>query len=183
MHRSLPSCAAVFVFALGLLHAGDAQSGPASPQLRGKSVIVSWMEHRSQRRVGKADFRARTVRHELRVYVSTEGRAFNRMTNRNRSGTASNDQVAGAGGGRNFDFGGQTMTAFTGGKRGGARRIAVEFDSGFSSCRADVIRAKEAGAASFVTRSRVTGMMVEIRSVSVDGISCAVRSGNVFAGD
>ena len=104
-------------------------------QLEGKSVLVDWSEKRMQRPEGNAEFRSITLNMELAVYVSTEGRVFNRLL----SNSGRNLQAPGppTPGGRLPDFSGRTMT-ITQPLRGLARQIIVEFDEDFASCTASV---------------------------------------------
>jgi hypothetical protein len=155
----------------------------AAPQaLYGKSVVVSWTEQRMQRRQGEGEFRPATRQGEFSVYVSSAGRIFNRarMTNPRRGRSGETERI-GDTKNRNIVFEGSTMVVMQHGTSGGARRIAVAFDDGFSSCTAQVIRGKEEGAGAIVARSAITpGRTVEIASVKTSGVSCAVKSGNVF---
>lgn len=163
---------------------GFAAAAASPPQLRGKSIIVSWGEQRSQRNVGEADFRSVAIQHDFRVYVSAAGRVLSRLTNANRRGSGSSEQIAGEGGStRATEFTGQSMIVTRARSKGGARRITVEFDATFGSCRAEVVRAKQVGSATTISRSLITGRLVEIRSVTVSGASCAIQGGNVFGGE
>ena len=64
---------------------------------------------------------------------------------------------------------------------GAATRFNVEFDAGFSSCSAQVTRAKEAGATITRAYSGIIKAQIEVKSVRVGGVSCSIRGGNVFA--
>ena len=158
----------------------------AAPQaLYGKSVVVSWTEQRMQRRQGEGEFRPATRQGEFSVYVGGTGRIFNRasMTNPKRGRSGATERV-GDTKNRNVAFEGRSMVVTQHGSTGGARRIAVAFDDGFSSCTAQVIRGKEEGAGAIVARSAITpGRKVEIASVKTTGVSCAVKNGNVFGGE
>jgi hypothetical protein len=69
----------------------------------------------------------------------------------------------------------------TGGFTASARRVAVNLDSSFERCTAQVITAKEVGAKVGVWRGIGSGQMLEVESVSAGPASCSVKSGNVFA--
>jgi hypothetical protein len=56
----------------------------------------------------------------------------------------------------------------------------IDFDSGFSSCNANVVLGREGGAGIARGRSQITGAALEIKSARVINSSCAIRSGNVF---
>jgi hypothetical protein len=157
--------------------ASAAVAAPAG--LLGKSVVVSWSEARVQRFVGEANWRSVNASHELSVYVSSAGRVFSKFSATTRRGTGANEQVSGEGGNRVPSFSGNSMTIVAA-QQGMARRVAVEFDGGFSSCTASVIRGKESGAGSGFAKSVIIGQRIEIQSVSTGSASCSVRAGNVF---
>jgi hypothetical protein len=64
---------------------------------------------------------------------------------------------------------------------GGARHVQVDFDPSFASCTANVILGKSAGAATLTLRGAITGDLVEVQSAHVNGASCSIKEGNVFA--
>ena len=63
---------------------------------------------------------------------------------------------------------------------GGARRVAVSFDPGFSSCTANVVYGKS-GSANQKWKG-FDGVTNELMSVSVGAVGCSIRDGNPFAG-
>jgi hypothetical protein len=159
----------------------------APKELYGKSIVISWGEDRMQRHTGSDQFESAARTGTLSVYVSSAGNIFNRtgMANyqiRNRRGKeGSEDQVGGAGN-SNVSFSGRSMMAIQA-SQGGARRIMATFDQAFSSCTAEVISGKSEGAGSMTRRSLINpGSSVEIQSVHTSGVSCAIKDGNVFAG-
>jgi hypothetical protein len=177
-------CAAL-LFAVALPALAQAASPPRS--LYGKSIIVTWTEERMQRRAGTMNFRSNTVRTGFRIYISTSGRVFSRLTNSNKQGTKSRDEVAGLKSDPRVrtQFSERSLTVFIGRGRGAAsdvRRIAISFGNGFTSCRASVIRARQNGAPVIKSKSMVTGNQVEIQSVTATNENCGTRDGNVFAG-
>jgi hypothetical protein len=157
----------------------------APRELYGKSVVVTWSESRMQRNVGEANFRPVQASHEFKLYIGREGRVFNRLTNSTRRGTASVDQIAGeAGATRVPAFKGRSVTVFMPARKGSNMwRLSIDFDAGFSSCSAKVIRAREAGSTYMVGTSPITGARIETLSVQVSGEACTVRNSNVFAGE
>jgi hypothetical protein len=176
---------------------GIDKSVAAPAQLYGKSVIVTWSEDRVQKS-GLRDTPSYVSRNgEFSVYVSSAGRAFNRMTyagtrsaggggvGHGRSGrhaSGSSDQVGGEGQGisRSVSFSGRTMSTTTP-MDGGARRILVTFDGDFSGCNAQVLTGKAAGVAKIrSTSSMNAGMPLEIESVKSGRASCKVQNGNIF---
>jgi hypothetical protein len=62
----------------------------------------------------------------------------------------------------------------------GARRVVVDFDSGFGSCAAQIIQGKENGRPRIGTSS-VTGRRVEIVSIQIDSPRCSIHEGNAAA--
>jgi hypothetical protein len=163
----------------------QAQSAPAA--LRGKSVTVSWSEVRSLRAVGEPNFRETRTPFSVSTYVSTGGRPFTRVSASpgRISGSADYVGAAGAsqsGGVRQVRFHGNSLEMTTTMHSGGARRIMVEFGGGFSSCAARVITGKQVGGGVIRSKSLATGKPIEIRSVSVSGVNCSIRNGNVFGG-
>jgi hypothetical protein len=161
-----------------------AQSAPTG--LRGKSVIVSWIEDRSLRAVGEATFRQNRATFSRSIYISTEGRPFVRttVTPGRRTGSAEAVGEGGrsfAGGALEVRFQGRILIMTTTMTAGGARRLTVEFADGFDSCTARVVTAKETGAKVIRGKSLVTGRPMEVQSVTASGATCTVRSGNVFA--
>ena len=64
---------------------------------------------------------------------------------------------------------------------GGATRITADFGDGFASCSAQVTRAKEAPGTIIRVYSGIIKRTNEVKSIQVSGVSCSIRSGNVFA--
>jgi hypothetical protein len=169
---------------IGMAFLGSTLSAQAAPpkQLLGKSVTVSWTETRSQRNVGQTEFRSVNASHTLMVYVSSAGRVFSRQVNNTRAGSGQINQVGaareGSYGVATPSFSGQAMTIVRV-AQGGARRVVVTFDAGFSSCNATAGTGFEAGKM-HTSYSPITKKNVEIRSSSVGSVGCSVRDGNVF---
>ena len=153
----------------------------AQEPLRGKSVVVTWTEERMQRREGQSDYRPATRQGTFSAYVGADGRILSRLDMMNpRRGGGEGPVRAGSGARRQIALSGRIMTAVYLAQAGGARRIVVSFDDGFGRCTAEVIRGKEEGAEAIVARSRNRpGVKVEIVSVKTNGVSCAVKDGNV----
>jgi hypothetical protein len=180
--------AAFFGCALGVLSSAMASYAESAPkELYGKSIIITWTEHRNQRHADQANFRDVDVALSRQIYISTEGHFFGRLSAKSPSGRVGSREGVGtsgisAGGGpREVQFSGRTIT-LTGASTGGlARRTTVEFNESFTTCEAQVIFAKQAGSDVVVGRNLVTGGLNEIRSATVTTVSCSVRDGNVFA--
>src|SRR5262245_43263030 len=168
-----------------LLLAGTASAAGAPAALQGKSVIVTWSEARTQRAVGEPGMRSVTVTAQLSAYVSTAGRVFARMF-RTAAGTRlsrSGSREAAPGGSLT---GGAGRTSFQGQQliidsryESGARRIAVTFNAGFTTCSASIIQGKESGRPMVMT-STITGRRLEVQSIQVMSSNCRIQDGNVF---
>lgn len=166
-----------------LLCGGPVSAADAPKALFGKSIIIKWQETRVQRHVGEPSFYDVRASHNLSIYVSGEGRVFNRLTNTTRAGTAGTDQVAGSDGAKRVPaFKGQAMDVYAPFQAGGMRHVAVEFDTGFASCKAKVTYAKPPGTKESVAFSPITKKYVEFQSLTPGSASCELQSGNVFGG-
>jgi hypothetical protein len=172
----------LLTLALTTCLAGGARAQSA---MRGKSVVVSWTEQRMQRLPGGGDFRPTSRQGEFSAYVSTAGRIFLRkqLTNPRHGQSGKVDRVGGGPHGH-ASLSGHTMTAVGGVMQGSANLIRIRFDQGFTSCTAQVIRGKEKGVTVIHARSVIRhGARSEIASVSISGVQCAVRNGNVFGNE
>jgi len=183
--RRFLTCA-VYAGSLGAATLAAASAAAEVPrQLYGKSVAVSWTETRSQRFVGEGTgFRTVTPNFQISIYFSTAGRSFSRIAASSRGGGGSLDNigpkgVSTTGGLRLAQFHGNSLVG-SAEFRGGARRVAVNFDSGFDSCSAQVIIGKQVGARTMVMRLLGSQRNVEIESASAGPASCSIRNGNVF---
>jgi hypothetical protein len=169
---------------LVMLLATQAYAAGAPEALKGKSVILTWTETRQQRHVGEPNFYSVNGSVSLSVYVSTAGRLFSRRTMSTRAGSGAIELAPREGGGayptRTALFGAQTMTLI-GETKGGAYRTLIEFDASFASCSARVALGFQSGKTS-ISFSPITKKYVEVKSVTVNGISCSVKTGNVLAG-
>jgi hypothetical protein len=151
----------------------------APKELYGKSIVVSWTEDRIQRASDQTQFQSMTVAGKFSAYVSSQGRIFSRNTMQVGRRVGSAERV-GDEGNSHVSFAGRSLVAVQMSEHG-ARRIVVEFDLGFTSCTAEVIRGKETGAASLTANSLIrSGIKVEIQSVKTSNVSCSMRDGNVF---
>jgi hypothetical protein len=149
--------------------------------LIGKSVTVSWNETRSQRDVGaESAFHPVSIPFTFTMYYGTGGHVFKRMFTVAASRRASGSEDKVGGGGAAISFSGNKMIG-TNSFGGAARRIEITFDGNFSSCAAQVVTAKLAGAKTAVVKSIATGGMIEFESVSAGSASCAIAQGNPFA--
>jgi hypothetical protein len=164
-----------------------AYAGPPPKEFYGKSIVITWTEHRSQRHLDQANFQDVDMPLSRKFYISTKGQLFSRfaaISPRGREGRAEAIGTSGtthAGGPREVQFNGRTITV-TGASTGGlARRTIIEFNESFTTCEAHVTFAKQTGSDVVVGRNLVTGQLQEYRSATVSNVSCSVRDGNVFA--
>ncbi len=158
------------------------QTSRAAPpkELYGKSVIVSWMEAREQRPEGEQAWRSVQGRETLNLYVSEAGRVFNNITATTSGGSADNiGEIAGQGGHRGITFTGRSLLFLSPHGKGGATRINADFDSSYSSCTAEVVKAKELEGTIIKSYSGIIKRKIEIKSIKVSGAACSIRSGNV----
>jgi hypothetical protein len=180
---------AILAAALTLLSAfAYAESAPQ--EMREKSIIIRWTEHRNQRQFGEANFRDEIVPLSMTIYVSSVGRPFFRFATqfgRHDTRNAASSEGVGTtgtafgGGPRKVQFQSRSPI-FTASSNGGlARRYTVSFNETFSACEAQIISAKLAGTDVGVGLNLRTRQPLEIRSTTVSDISCSVRNGNVFA--
>jgi hypothetical protein len=171
----------VFLCSLFVVAPLQARAAP-SADLVGKSVLVSWTENRQQRINNAPEMRAVTVGFQLQIYVSGVGRPFSRLTAGNRSGSHGNEQVGAqgqslGGGVRSIVANGNSITLqATYGNY--ARNLRIDVAPGGAGCSAQMSVGKEAGSAPKAFQSG--GRTIEIHSVSVSGVSCSIRQGNVF---
>lgn len=184
MTRSTRSiyASAVFLFSV-LIFAGDASAGPAPKQLYNKSIIVNWVESVIQK-APDGSTRNPQINTVRTAYVSSAGRLFvkgtRNISNRNFQGGNQTergpDNASSGSGGFTFESDRLVGTAIF---DGGARRMTVSFDPGFSSCTASVVYGKS-GSANQKWKG-FDGVTYELISVSVGSIGCSVRDGNALA--
>ena len=177
--------AALFFIAALAVPAQSEDMPPAPAELRGKSIIILWSEQRSQRHVGEPDFYPVKAGHDLRIYVSAEGRVFTRLTNTTGAGTGKGEQVSGGPPpthpARVPEYGDRSMTLFMPFTKGGMRRASITFEPGHGKCSARVVHAREEGATEILAWSPITKKYVEFQSAKTFGEVCVIRDGNVFA--
>jgi len=178
---------AVMGFLLIALGLAPVAAHAAPSQLYGKSVTVKWSETRNQRAVGQEPaFHPVSLPFTMTVYISSEGHIFRRISAITPNGRQSGakDRVGASGSSANGSFAvqfqGNAMVA-SGSNGGFGLHVQATFDSGFSSCTAQVIGAKQSGSKSVMLRSIASGATIEVESVSAGSAGCAVGQGNPFA--
>jgi hypothetical protein len=152
----------------------------APSQLYGKSIIVRWTGTQTLREAGSSSpWRSVSFTREVSVYVSSAGRVFIQQGSSNRKGSGNEQQVGRKGGSSIPSFNGRTMLVIR--NNGGiVNRVVAEFDESFTACNASVIAGKSGTGPVVKTKGLITGVAMEVQSSSTSGVSCLVRTGNVF---
>lgn len=150
-------------------------------ELYGKSVSITWTETREQRPVGETAWRQVRGTQTLNTYVSEVGRVFNNLSYSTRGGSAERKGEIAGQGERSINFNGRSLLILMPHGTGGATRITADLDAGFSSCSAQVTRAKEAEGTIIRSYSGIIKRVNEIKSIQVGSVSCSIHNGNVFA--
>lgn len=159
-------------------------SAQAPAALQSKSAVVSWTENRTQRYLDDGRTETVGVPYTYRVYFSTAGRPFARLTVANQRGVTASRERVGTGermrpdGVRSLQLRGNSLTA-TSGHGAGARRIQITFDGNYASCSASVILGKS-GTGKITMTNLVSGKKMEILASSTSGATCSLQNGNVF---
>lgn len=179
--RRMPAFLAGFGAAALLSLTGPALAASAPSALRGKSVTVSWTENRMQRAAGQENFRPKSVPQTLQIYISSEGRTFERRTGSVGRRSGSKEGVSGGTVAKNSrsTFQGHALI-LAGAMRQGARQVRVEFSPDFSSCSTKVIVGHAAGEKLIKGRSMISGNRLEFELLGISGESCSIQNGNVF---
>ena len=163
----------------------------APEALRGKSIVIDYIEIRTARPDGGGPATTRVVPYQLIVYISSQKRVFNRL---NVANAASSDQVRGkdAKGSstptqdrigfapRTVIFDGPKMSVsntFDGGK--GFRDIMATFDENFTKCTGNVTVTIHG---EFARQNKMSGGTEELLAAKHDKITCFVQDGNALAG-
>jgi hypothetical protein len=171
-------------FSLGLATEALGQNAPVA--LRGKSIVADWTENRLQRREGGGDFRPRSIPNRLQVYISSEGRTFERRS----IGSAFNEGVSGGAitgtawgshraGGSRFQGNSLILAGVT--RSGAARVVTITFASDFSTCSVRAQVGREVGSSISKGNALGSGRPIEFIPQGVTGESCSIQSGNIFA--
>jgi hypothetical protein len=164
-----------------------AHAGSASKELYGKSVVLTWSEGREGNVGGIPDMRiSRGVYMVLTTYISTAGRLFTQTL----QGGAVNSHVSKSAVGyegpgdrsahSSAEFQGHSLV-MTSQFENGARRIVVDFDPTFSTCQGKVMHGRELGK-NTMHNSGLNGQPIELRSITVSSVTCAIRDGNALSG-
>jgi hypothetical protein len=170
----------------GFAWSAAAEEAPAA--LYGKSVVITWTEGRLQRS-DAGQMRNGTSRYDFVIYISSAGRLFSEFDVKSLSSGRSNSAIQGPTGEATVAGVGASKQSihFEDGQlisenrmRSGARRVLIQFDKDYRSCRATIIYGKEGGAPEY--HRAMDGLMYTILSTEVTERTCHIRDGNSFAG-
>ena len=125
----LPTRIALLLLPPGIAVLASTATVAAPAELYGKSIVVTWTEERVQRQSGQTEFRSTSRTGEFAVYVSTQGRVFNRSTIKNSAarrgrGREGSAERVGSEGNSRVSFAGRSLIAIQISEHG-ARRILV----------------------------------------------------------
>jgi hypothetical protein len=172
------------LFPIGISSPRGAEQIPSG--LRGKSVVLSWMEARTFDPTGNGgQHHTDELAGSAKVYFSVQGRIFtsqsrNVSTSDGRADSGSSNLVSGDA--RNdvqwrFDRGALVGDAAI---TQGVKRISVEFGTHFAACSMKVVYAKPNGQNQIIVKGW-TGRTYHLVNFSTSSPNCSVRNGNIFA--
>lgn len=158
--------------------AEDAQS-EMPEQVKGRSIIVSYLETRKAKPEGGAELSTRVVPNKLIVYISADGNIFNRLVVGRKQ--KSSDQTSGSKDSTQFAdrtaiFEKNKLTVanlFGGGK--GSRVIEASFNESITKCTATVVVSVKG---EFARQRTMNGTIDLLYSAVASDISCAIVEGN-----
>jgi hypothetical protein len=166
---------------------GLAASAPA--QLLGKSVAVGWTDTRDMS-FEDGPHVTRTYLSNLKVYISTAGRAFSEFTlaiqnPRGRSASAVGQQAPGdtrssRGNPRFIRFEGDSLIVEQQLGDVGARRVTIKFGNNYTSCAASIITGKSGGE-SIHSRGMISGRSLTFYSIQPSTPQCSISEGPAFS--
>ena len=169
--------------ALGLIATcllpGSLWAGDAPPQLRNKTLSVSWTTERTFRLPnGRERHSAFTVNRT--IYISGAGRFFVKVSVATRNAEVAPGDKQPHGGARDVTFSGGKIIGFAErGKGAGAGRMIISFDPSYSSCTVNVSFGTQPG--KHLNFRNPKGMQVEVLDFHFSGESCSIHDGNAFA--
>jgi hypothetical protein len=179
--RSLVSKAALVLFAIFAPMESNGQPAP----LRGKSIVLSWQDARTQRDLATAQVSHKTQTNDIKLYVSTAGRIFSEFDRSMGRGRAPDVKLGIAGASNqilNWKFEGPSIVAYQHFTRG-ARRISINFSGEFTACSVTVLNGKESGSQTIVTHNLARPTQAWETEMNVTATSCTIHDGNVFGTD
>jgi len=164
----------------------SAAAGPP-PSLLNRTVVLTFNYQRVQR-CDSGEMKHGGSFATLQVYVSGAGRLFARLSQKGRRNGNTVDTDPSGGSQRAGHGSGDLVPRFEGNHLfvdtkyiSGARRIQADFNNDYTSCSAQVHFGKEGGRE--IYHQSADGRQCTIISTDVSGETCAIQSGNAFAGN
>jgi hypothetical protein len=174
---------------IGALFPATGQAASAAAQLLGKSVAVSWTDTRDMSFEGGPHV-TRTYSSNLKVYISSAGRAFSEFTLAmqtpgGRSVSAVGQQGPGdtrssRGNPRSIHFEGGSLIVDQQLGDVGARRVTIKFGNNYTSCTASIITGKSGGEP-IHTRGMIGGRSLTFYSIQPSTPQCSISEGPAFS--
>ena len=164
-------------FALTLLLGASATAARAAPpQLLNKTVNVEMsITAPAKSPDGTESIRVRQI--SRTIYVSSQGRLFQKVARRARRGASDSEFSPDSGGG--VHFAGNKLVGVVR-VMSGANMLTISFDPSFQSCTAEMVMGFE-GNKPRVWKGLKGQTFISTAKPSVSGISCSIREGNAFA--
>lgn len=148
----------------------------APTQLYNKSIIITWAESGTYKRMSDGSDKSTVGQFQMTVYVSSAGRPFVRASN--RAGQFANTRERGPeNNSGNVQFSGNTLTTVRE-NIGVARQLQTTFDGSFSSCSTSVTIGKIGPGAKM---TGFDGAIYQVVSMQPSATSCSIREGNALA--
>ena len=174
--------ASVFLISLS---AASTTVAATPAQVMNKSVEMNWRETRTDKVLWSGKISQFAIQTKLTLYISSNGRVFSDM---NRSGNISRQVGDEKPKGnntltwkiKNWHFEGRTLVGLQGFGPNGARRIAIEFNESYRTCRATIQSGRAATAKTTIATYMNTGEKAEVLAEEIQPPTCSVREGNVF---
>jgi hypothetical protein len=172
------------VFLIGLSVASTVFAATAAAAMN-KTVEMNWRENRTDKMLWSGKVSQVGIQTKLTIYISSKGQVFSEM---NRSGNVSRQAGDNKPEGnnpltwkiQNWHFEGRTLVALQKFGPTGARRISIEFDDNYRTCRATIQSGRTASAKTTIATYMHTGEQVEVLAEEIQPPTCSVRDGNAF---
>jgi K+-transporting ATPase c subunit len=167
MHAIVWPCVVTLIGLTGVARAA------VPSQLQGKTISVSWAQT-----VNGVNGGSGTLSKQFRetIYISGQGRIFNRADQRDRSYARTNDRALGSVESFRFE---RNQLVSTSGWISGANRMTISFDPGFQSCSASLQIGRESG--KLYKWKGVDGEIRTATGVMASTPACSIREGNSLA--
>jgi hypothetical protein len=148
----------------------------APPQLLNKTIHVE-MSVSVPARWPDGTERVQSRRIDRNIYVSSQGRLFQKVSRQAKGGADQKEFGPDSGGG--VHFAGNKLVGVVK-VISGANMLTISFDPSFQSCTADMIVGSESGKAR-VWKGLNGVTFTATGKPQVSGVSCSIREGNAFA--